>query len=141
MEYKRFNNTIVARLDKDEEIISTIEHICIQEHIDVAMINGIGAVDNIVLGIFDTENKSYYSDNYSGDFEIVSLSGNFTRKDENPYLHLHMSIANNKTGQMYGGHLSKGIISATGEIFITVIDGKINRVFDESIGLNLLKFD
>ena len=33
MEYKRFNNTIVARIDKDEEIVTKLHNIAIKENI------------------------------------------------------------------------------------------------------------
>ena len=32
MEYKRFNNTIVARIDKDEEIVTKLHNIAIKEN-------------------------------------------------------------------------------------------------------------
>ena len=33
MENKRFNNTIVARIDKDEEIVTKLHNIAIKENI------------------------------------------------------------------------------------------------------------
>ena len=41
-------------------------------------------------------------------------------------------------GNVYGGHLSHGIIGATCEMVITVIDGVVDRVKDEETGLNVL---
>ena len=55
------------------------------------------------------------------------------------YTHLHMS-AGNQYGQMFGGHLNRAVISATCEMFITVIDGKVDRKKDPVTGLNILKF-
>ena len=74
-----------------------------------------------------------------GMFEITSLIGNITRKDDEVYLHCHInfSVASLHT---FGGHLVSVKISATSEIIVTAIDGEVNRRFDENIGLNLFDF-
>ncbi len=41
---------------------------------------------------------------------------------------------------MFGGHLNKAVVSATCEMVISLIDGIVDRRFDEEIGLNLFKF-
>ena len=56
------------------------------------------------------------------------------------YAHLHMSVGNEK-GEAFGGHLNRAVVSATCEMVITVIDGKVDRVYDEKTGLNVFKFD
>ena len=55
------------------------------------------------------------------------------------YCHLHMSAGNHK-GEVFGGHLNKALVSATCEMIITVIDGTVDRFFDEEVGLNLFRF-
>lgn len=50
-----------------------------------------------------------------------------------------MSVGNEK-GEVFGGHLNKAIVSATCEMVITIIDGKIDRELNKNIGLNLWKF-
>lgn len=44
MDYKRFDSTIFARIDKNEEIISKVMEICEKENIRLANINALGAV-------------------------------------------------------------------------------------------------
>ena len=51
-----------------------------------------------------------------------------------------MSVGNEK-GEVFGEHLNRAAVSATCEMVITVIDGKVDRVYDEEIGLNVFKFD
>lgn len=89
--------------------------------------------------MFKTAEKKYYSNSFKGDFEIVSLTGSINTMNNEFYSHLHMSIGN-EDGQVFGGHLNKAIVSATCEMFIYVIDGDVDRYFDEEIGLNLFKF-
>ena len=75
MEYKKFNNTIVARIDRGEEILEKIKEIALKENIKLANINALGAVGDFTVGVFKTSEKKYYSNSFQGDFEIVSLFG------------------------------------------------------------------
>ncbi|WMJ78005.1 MULTISPECIES: PPC domain-containing DNA-binding protein [unclassified Sedimentibacter] len=140
MEYKRFNNTIIARIDKGEEVVAEIMKICAKEDIKLANINALGAVGEIVIGLFDTKEKKYHSEKYTGDFEIVSLTGSITTKEGQLYNHLHMSVGD-KEYSVRGGHLNSAVVSATCELFINIIDGTVDREFNDEVGLNLLKFD
>ena len=139
MEYRRFNNTIVARIDKGEEILSQIKEIALKENIKSANVNTLGATNNFVVGVFKTAEKKYYSNEFKGDFEIVSLTGTINTMNGEFYTHIHMSAGNDK-GEVFGGHLNKAIVSATCEMVINIIDGTVDRYADEEIGLNLFKF-
>lgn len=135
---KTKENVLILRLDVGEDIYQSILKVCAQEQISLAKVEGIGAVNDITLGLFDPTTKEYTKNEWKNkNFEIVSLLGNITTLNNEPYLHIHMSVAE-KNGTVYGGHLNKAIISATGEIFITILEGKVERYFDENIGLNLL---
>lgn len=138
MMYKKTKeNILIVRLDPGEDIYQSILKLSEQENIALATVQGIGAVNDITLGLFDPVTKEYTKKDWKNEnFEIVSLLGNITTLDNKPYLHLHMSVAD-KDGHVYGGHLNKAIISATGEIIVTILDGRVDRYFDEKIGLNL----
>lgn len=140
MEYRRFENVIVARIDKGEEIIEKMKEICQKENVTLANVNALGAIGEFQVGLFNTKEKKYYASNYKGDFEIVSLTGSITTKEGKLYEHIHLS-AGDVENKVYGGHLNKAIISATCEMFIYVIPGHVERRFDEEIGLNLFKFE
>lgn len=139
MEYRRFGNTIIARIDKNEEMIEALLAICKKEKVTLANVNALGAVGEFQVGLFNTKEKKYYSTKYEGDFEIVSLTGSITTKEGELYNHIHMSAADQEN-KVYGGHLNYAKVSATCEMFIQVIEGKVEREFNEEIGLNLFKF-
>ena len=139
MEYRRFNNTIIARIDKGEEILEKIKESSLKENIKLAKVNALGATNNFIVGVFKTDEKKYYSNEFKGNFEIVSLTGSINTMKNEFYTHIHMSAGNDK-GEVFGGHLNKAVVSATCEMFINIIDGKVDRYFDEEIGLNLFKF-
>lgn len=140
MEYKRFNNTIFLRLDPGEEIIEKLIEISNIENIKLAHFNGLGAINEFEVGLFDTETKQYYSNIYSEPYEISSLHGTITQQSNKPYIHAHLNAAN-KNNIVIGGHLNKAIISATGEIVVNIVNGEIDRLFNNNIGLNLFDFN
>lgn len=140
MEYRKFDNTIIARIDKGEEILEKIKAIALNENIKLANINALGAVNDFTVGVFKTKEKEYVSNNFTGDFEIVSLTGTINTMNNEFYSHLHMS-AGDLEGHVFGGHLNKAIVSATCELVINIINGVVDRKFSEEIGLNLFNFN
>lgn len=139
MEYRKFGNTIVARIDKGEEILDKIHEIASTEKIKLASVSALGATNDFTVGVFKTEEKKYYANDFKGNFEIVSLTGTINTMNGEFYTHIHMSAGNEK-GQVFGGHLNRAIVSATCEMVIQIIDGNVDRSFHEEIGLNLFQF-
>ncbi len=138
MNYRRFGEKFVIRIDKDEKIVETITKICVENNITLGIISGIGAVSKAKIGLFKPEEKKYYSTELLGDYEITSLNGNITLMNGKIYLHLHINLADEEH-KTFGGHLNEAVVSATCEVIIEKIEGSIERVFDEETGLNLLK--
>ncbi len=139
MEYRRFGNTIVARIDRGEEILAAVREIAGAEHIQLASVSALGATNDFTVGVYNVDEKQYHANDYKGNFEIVSLTGTINTMDGEFYTHLHMSAGDEK-GQVFGGHLNRAVVSAVCEMVITVIDGVVDRRFSEEIGLNLFRF-
>lgn len=139
MEYRRFNNKLVVRMDKGEEIVESIKELAKKEKIKLGSVSGLGAVNKAKIGLFNVNTKEYYSVDLSGDMEIVSLTGNISQINGEVYLHSHIALGDTEYN-VKGGHLNLAVISATGEIIIDIIDGDVDREFNDDVGLNLLKF-
>lgn len=139
MEYRRFGNTIVARIDRGEEILAAVRKIAGAEHIQLASVSALGATNDFTVGVYNVDQKQYHANDFKGNFEIVSLTGTINTMDGEFYTHLHMSAGDEK-GQVFGGHLNRAVVSAVCEMVITVIDGVVDRRFSEEIGLNLFRF-
>lgn len=60
--------------------------------------------------------------------------------DGENYLHVHMTVGNPITGLCQGGHLSRGVVSLTGEFHIHAIEGEVDRKYSDEVGLNLYRF-
>lgn len=139
MEYRKFQHKIIVRMDKGEEILEKVREVAEKERIKLAEISALGAVSEFTAGVFDTEAKKYHANEFKGSFEIVSLTGTINTMNNEFYCHLHISAGDEK-GHVFGGHLNRAVISATCEMIITLIDGRVDRKFDEEIGLNLFQF-
>lgn len=138
MKYQRFEQTIIVRMDKGEDIVEQVKNVALKEKIKLANISALGAINEFTVGVFKTKEKKYYANEFKGDFEIVSLTGTINTMNDEYYSHMHLSAGNDQ-GQVFGGHLNKAIVSATCEMVIQIINGEVDRYFDEEVGLNLLK--
>ena len=139
MEYRKFDQTYVIRMERGEEITEQLKIFAEKEGVKLASVQAIGAVSEFTVGAFDPKEKKYYSNEFKGTFEITSLLGNISTKDGAFYSHLHMTAAD-ETGHAVGGHLNRALISATCEMIVTAIPGTVDRSFSEEVGLNLFRF-
>jgi len=139
MQSKKFGNNVVVRIDKGEEIVASLKKACEKHGVKLGVVAGIGATNNVTVGLFDPEKKEYHSKELLENFEICPLAGNVSTMKGKTYLHLHINLCNSGH-ESFGGHLNKAVVSATFEAVIQVIKGELDRSFSEEIGLNLFKF-
>lgn len=139
MVYKTCGDTIAVRLEKGEEIVSSIRAICEKEGVKAGTIQGLGAADHSVVGIFDFTKNAYVSNTFDQDMEITALIGNVSTKDGELYLHIHATLGDDKAWPM-AGHLNEAVVSATCELFIRKLDMVIERKADPKTGINLMVF-
>ena len=135
---RKFENFVCIRLEKGDEVCSSLMAAVLEHGIKLGVVSGIGTLDRATVGLFKASEKKYYPNTFKGDFEISSLTGNITTMNQKPYIHLHIAMSD-VHGNTFGGHLSEGYVSATAEIFITACNAEVNRKYDENIGLNLLE--
>ena len=139
MDYKRFSNAIVLRVDRGEEILEQLKAVCLKENVKLASVSGIGAINDLTSGVWDVERKEYFSNHFTGVYEVANLVGTITTMNGEYYAHIHIS-AGDAQGHVVGGHLNRAVVSATSEIVLHLIDGTVEREFSPEVGLNLLKF-
>ena len=139
MDFKRFGNRYLIRIDRGEEIVQSLKDFCGRENVRLASVAGIGAADRIVVGLFDTKQKEYFSRRLEGDHEITSLAGNVSTMNGETYLHLHVNVCD-RENRCFGGHLNSAVVSGTFEGFIDLVEGDVDREKDEDVGLNLIRF-
>ena len=137
MDYRKFGDTYLLRIDLDEEIIQSLKVMCGKEDIRLAQVSAIGAANHAVIGVYDLKEQRYHREEFNEFMEITSLSGNVTRKDGEVYLHLHGTMAD-QNNVVHGGHVIELKAGATCEMFVTALPGEAGRARDEGLGINLI---
>ena len=137
MEYKRFADKIIFRLETGEELMSSIEQISKKEGLGLATVNGIGACSQIEMGYIVLSEKQYTFKEFTGNMEILQTTGNVTLKNGSPFAHIHINIADEDC-RSFGGHVKSAIISATFEGVLNIIDDEIHREMNDDVGIALM---
>ena len=139
MEYKKFGDTYIVRMDRGEEIIASLTQLCKKEDIHLATVEALGAVDHVVVSVYDVLSRTFYKKEFNEPMEISNLCGTVSRKDGEVYIHLHATVCD-KNLAAHGGHANELRVAATCEMVVRTIPGEVNRKLDENIGLNVFLF-
>ena len=139
MQYQKYADTYLLRLEPEEEILAALGALAAAEGILLAEVGGLGALKELEVCVFDTVKKVYYTNTFAQPMELISLTGTITQMDGAPYLHLH-AAAGDGAGRVLGGHLKRAVVSATAELTVRTLPGRVGRRHSDAIGLNLLDF-
>ncbi len=137
---KNFNvkRIIQGRLYKGDEIISGLSSFLKDNSITSGIITGIGAVSFAKIGYYNQTEQKYIAKEFNEAMEILSLKGNISIKDNEPFMHLHIVLSKDDF-TCIGGHLSEAKIFAF-EFEIIEFEGiSFQRGFDSDTGLFLWK--
>ena len=136
MKHKKFGDYYCIKLERGDKIIENLTRMCNKESIKFGFLNGIGAVGDVTLGIYDISTKKYSDKRIKKPLEVLSLSGNVTRVEGERFVHAHVVLSDEEM-RAFGGHLKEATVSVTAEIILRKVDGEIKRKKDIETGLNL----
>lgn len=127
------------KLERGEELISTLTRFCADEGVRNAVFQGIGAVERVEIGYYDLGKREYYFKKDEGVFEVAAMQGNVALVDGKPFIHVHAVLSRcDESLACIGAHIKEAYVAVTLEIFMTPLDTSIERTLDEGIGLKLL---
>lgn len=135
---------IIANLELGDSFRHSIETLCQELDIWGARVTAIGAFKDPELGCWDVDTRIYDHRTFAGVWELVSLSGNITRRVDadypddggaaRPFLHAHVAISGHDYRVM-GGHLFDATCGVVVETFIRPLSDPLDRDYDDAIGL------
>ena len=144
MEYKKIGQTYYARLDRGDELITSVRSLCKAEGIRSATFSGIGGCSHAELLTFAPELGAFEVEELNGTLELVSLTGNvITDADGELYHHVHavMAYKDERGHRVSAGHVQAIVVRYSVSVEIRpVIGGVIMRHYDEETGTNFWSF-
>jgi len=138
---QKINKVRWVNIKYGDDLLRAILNYCLKNNIKIGFISAIGALQKVNFGYYNQKEKKYYENSLEKPVEIVSCLGNISIKDGKPFIHAHLSVADDK-GNVFGGHLNEGSIVFACECAIFELEGDLlERKFDEITGLSLWDFD
>ena len=144
MEYRKYGEAYYIRLDRDDEIISSVLSVCKTEGIHAATFSGIGGCGKAEIQTFIPETGLFETNELHGMLELISLSGNIITDDAGEYYHHTHALFAYKNGDQHcvsAGHIKSILVSYTAEIELRpVVGGEIKRKYDPETGTGFWDF-
>lgn len=139
MTFAKDSKHCMIRLMLGEPILETLKDFATQEGIKAGIFYAIGAASDITIAYYDLSEKKYIDKVFSGTWEVVSMTGNIARLNDDIFLHAH-AVFSDPEMNCKGGHVKSANAGPTLEVFLTSLSAPMERLPDDAIGLNLLSF-
>ena len=127
----------ILRLDPDEELFQSLTDFAKSTGTRSAGFRVIGSAKEIVLSWYNSQEKHYEDTTISDELEVLAVSGNLGTFNNECAIHAHGCVGDRNLN-VKGGHIKKLVVLATCEVDLVLIEGTLERKYDEATGLNLL---
>jgi len=129
--------TYLLVFDTGQEVMRGLLAFARKHKLVAGHLTGIGAVRDAVLGYFDPHKKAYLRTHEKGQADVLSLTGNLARNNNEPFFHVHAALGR-RGGSARGGHLFEATVRTTVELVLTAYPRPVRRKTDPETGLPLL---
>lgn len=138
MPHRLIDGGWVLRLETGALIQESIARFCEENGIGSGSFQAIGAVRWARLGYYDQAEDAYLEKHFDGGFEVVSLSGNLSRKSDGTlFPHTHCVLSDRRM-RTVGGHLFEAEVGPTLECYLHTAGEPIRRRAQPGSPLELL---
>ena len=137
--YRTSGDRYVLSLDNHVEISAALAAFCKELDIRCGAVYGLGAVSEATFRFLDPATMQYVDKTFAEQMEITNLTGNISRKDGKPYLHLHLTCSR-RDYTCVGGHLLTACINGACELVVERFSCEAGRRPDPETGINLYDF-
>ena len=135
MEYRKYKENCIVRINKDEEIVENLKQLCEKENIKCAEITGLGASNLVEIGVFNINTKEYSETNPI----LGNWAGNTKQREE--YAN-KFNLSNNNYNNQYAAaglyynfkkiKFDKGINASQNEGCYNAVNGKTTGTLSET---------
>jgi hypothetical protein len=138
MHFQRFADRLQVRLESGEQVADSLLGLLRREGVGYAVLSGLGAVRQVRLSYWNAQTREYESHELEEQLEVISLTGNVTIRDGQPFLHLHVALGRQDLSVL-GGHFNDAIAHPTLEVWLQREAGSVHRAPDPASGLALME--
>jgi predicted DNA-binding protein with PD1-like motif len=137
MDYRELSpdREFLARLETGADWREEIESLAVEEDVDAAWFNAMGAVQDAVVWFYDQQEGEYESVEFEEPLEVAACMGNVSYLDGERFAHTH-AVLSRPSGQALAGHLDAGTVFA-GEVYMRTFEEPLEREHDEETDLDL----
>jgi len=136
MRIQSSSDHFLVSLARGDDVVASITKACADRDVGHAWVQGMGAIEQVTVGAYSFESRTYVREDLPGGWELLSLNANFGWADGEPVLHPHVVISDMQN-QVRGGHLFAAKVHVTLEVIVWTGAERLERVLNEDIGLKL----
>lgn len=135
MDTAREDDVIYGTFEAGDDLRETYHELMREHGIEAGIIlTGIGMVEDPTLGFFVGDGE-YEEETVEGRFELLATQGNLATSENEPFAHLHVTLAG-EDHEAFGGHFFAGSVHVGHEFAVRVLPaGSLVRRHDPSTGL------
>ena len=104
-------------LNPDDEFFASLTEFAKRNRIEGGSFSAIGAFQSATVAYWNRETKQYENIEVSEQVEVVALNGSIARSGDDVKIHAH-AVLGLRSGSTVGGHLVRGVVYPTLEIFV-----------------------
>lgn len=128
---------LIGKLPFKSDLLRELNKIADKNGIQGGSLQVMGSLRRANLSFYDQKLRAYKVMDFDEPHEIVSGCGDISLRDEKPFVHLHLAVANSE-GNVVGGHCLEGCSVYAVEFSIIPFTGQApRRVIDNDTGLLL----
>lgn len=122
----KVGSAYLFRVPEDAELVSYLTNFAKEKGIKIGAVSAIGALKECALGYYDQQKQKYERIRIEEDVELVSLSGNISMKEGEPFVHVH-AVVSKRDGSTYSGHLFEAKVFIA-EVLVMELLGEVELV-------------
>lgn len=137
---QKVKRVVWLQIKHNQDLLKAISEHCKANNINKGVVFAIGALQRAKFSYYNQKEKKFYKRSIEKPVEIISCVGNVSVKDEEPFVHAHISVSDSN-GNMLGGHLEEGCVVFASECCVFEMqEDLLKREFDKLTGLSLWNF-
>jgi predicted DNA-binding protein with PD1-like motif len=135
--YQHLGDRYQLRFESGEEVAERLLSWLKEQEIGYASMTGLGGVSRARVSYWNSETREYEPHDLSEQMEVVSLIGNASIKEGDPFTHIHVSLGKRDLS-VIGGHFNDAAVHPNLEIWLSPEAQAVERTLDEACALYVM---